>query len=139
MKYTELQNFIEKNNLLRFMRAAAGIYAITIDGYIAYIGESKNIYERCGQHIYKTENATLINEPKYLLLLSAKLGGHRIDCSPIEYCSEAQLRDRERYYIEKYEPSLNIQLAHSREEVCSLKIEELLEKLVYHIDEVKGK
>ena len=38
MKRNELQDFIEGMELLSKVHAAPGIYAITIDGYIAYIG-----------------------------------------------------------------------------------------------------
>lgn len=39
MKYTELNKFIDKNHLLeKNVKSAPGFYAITIDGYIVYIG-----------------------------------------------------------------------------------------------------
>ena len=86
MKRTEINDFIKENNLLETCKESAGIYAITIDNYVAYIGQSKNIFQRCSQHIYNIENAGFNHEKKYELLLAAKLGGHKIDCHYLEYC-----------------------------------------------------
>lgn len=38
MRYTEVDKFIEKNNLLKNVQAASGIYAITIDNVPVYVG-----------------------------------------------------------------------------------------------------
>lgn len=75
MKRADLREYILDNGLLESAYNEPGIYAITIDDYIAYIGQSKDVYRRCAQHIYNIENAAFANtERKYVLLLSARLG-----------------------------------------------------------------
>ena len=91
------------------------------------------MYRRCSEHIYRTQNAMLMGEKKYLLLLAAELGGHDIDCAPVEYCEEENLRDKENYYIETYKPCLNINMPGCRQDITDLKIEELLANLRYKI------
>jgi hypothetical protein len=44
MKYTDLDKYIKKNNLLVNVEAKSGIYAITIDNYIVYVGKAKDMY-----------------------------------------------------------------------------------------------
>lgn len=84
------------------------------------------MYRRCSEHIYKTQNAILNKEPKYLLLLSAQLGGHFIDCFSIELCIPDQLNERERYYIDALKPCLNINIGGARQDISKLKIEDIL-------------
>lgn len=38
MKYTDIDKFLEENNLLLNVEEKAGIYAITVDNQIVYIG-----------------------------------------------------------------------------------------------------
>lgn len=128
MKYTELNDFIEDGGLLQHTTNTPGIYAITIDDGIVYVGQSKNVYARCAQHIYHIENAVLNQEKKYLLLLSARLGGHRVDCYQIEICDQDVLTERENYYIEKFEPCLNILTPLGKQDIQSLKIKDVLNK-----------
>lgn len=52
MKRSELDDFIKENELMTIMPNQSGIYAITIDERIAYIGQSKKMYDRCRTHIY---------------------------------------------------------------------------------------
>ena len=128
MKRADLREFIIENKLLKTIPdSGCGIYAITIDGWIAYIGQSKDLYRRCAEHIYNVENAMLSKEKKYLLLLSAKLGGHTIDCHLIEKCDEDDLLKRERLYINEYKPILNTVVpGNSKNNVSNLKIEDIL-------------
>lgn len=126
MKLSELDRFIEKNNLLTKVENTSGIYAITIDEHIVYVGQSNNMCTRCRQHIYNTENAILSQEKKYLLLLSAELGGHRVDCHTLECCPEDKLLEVEEYYITKLNPILNILVNHKRKDISGLKIEDVL-------------
>lgn len=65
-----------------------------------------------------------------MLLLSAKLGGHDIDCLPIEYCKEEELNDKERHYITTLNPALNIIGFGEKHDISDMKIEELLSRLV---------
>lgn len=135
MKRTEITDFIRENNLLETCRESAGIYAITIDNYVAYVGQSKNIYQRCSQHIYNIENAGFNHEKKYELLLAAKLGGHKIDCHYLEYYGEAELTEREDYWIEFIMPPLNILTPLGKQDISKMRITELFYKCKWLIKE----
>lgn len=126
MKRTEIEGYVAANELLRGVGEEPGVYAITVDGQIVYVGMSKNLYQRCCQHIYNTQNAMLNQEHKYLLLLSAQLGGHQIDCMPLEYCDIELLRDKESWWIEDQQPILNILTPTGKQDITELKIEDVL-------------
>lgn len=129
MKRTEIEDYVAANELLIGVNENPGIYAITVDDQIVYIGMSKNLYQRCCQHIYNTQNAMLNQEDKYLLLLSANLGGHRIDCIPLEYCDISLLRDKEAWWIEDQQPLLNILTPSGKQDISELKIEDLINEV----------
>lgn len=135
MKKKDIQNFIVENGLLSTIPAnSAGIYAITIDGRVVYIGESKNLAQRCAQHIYNVENAMLNQEKKYLLLLSAKLGGHKVDCELVETCNLENRFERENYWITTTKPILNKNIyCEKRQEIDNLRIEDILNGEYYHL------
>ena len=134
MKYKELDSFIAENALLKTItNDVSGVYAITIDNYIVYVGQSKNLYRRCAQHIYNIENAMCNKEKKYLLLLSAKLGGHKVDCELIAEWDESELNECEDWFIEHANPCLNILTPHGKQEIKNLKIEDVLNALKHKI------
>lgn len=137
MRYSELDYYIAKNKLLKEVPKEAGIYAITVDDCIVYVGMSKDMRQRCSQHIYNTQNAMLNEEHKYLLLLAANLGGHKIDCMVLEFCDEEYLRKREAEYISLLEPILNIAMPGSRKDISDLKIDDLL-VYINNIKNIKG-
>lgn len=126
MKYTEIEGYVAANELLQGIGEEPGIYAITVDEQIVYVGMSKNLYQRCCQHIYHTQNAMLNGEQKYLLLLSAQLGGHNVDCIPLEYCDISVLRELEDRWIELESPILNILTPTGKHDISELKIEDLI-------------
>ena len=126
MKLEDLDKFIYEQDLLRDVEEKAGIYAITIDKRVVYVGQSKNIYQRCRSHIYNIFNAIYNKEKKYQLLLSAWLGGHRIDCFQLDYCDIDQLKEKENEWIEIYKPKLNILTPTGKNDISELRIEQLL-------------
>lgn len=126
MKQNEVEAYVSANNLLNDLRSSSGIYAITIDKRIVYVGQSINVRQRCLNHIYLIENAYFSKENKYRLLLSAKLGGHIIDCVDLVYCAPTDLDSMEDYFIEMYKPPLNILTPHGKNKVKDLMIEDLL-------------
>lgn len=126
MKYTDLDKFVKDNGLLEGIEAKAGIYGITVDNVVVYIGQSDNIKRRCGQHIYKTQNGMIVGERKYELLLAAQLGGHKVDCKVLEYCSEDELLDKETDFITFFQPLLNIQKNKNGKNVYNLKIDDII-------------
>lgn len=132
MKLSELDEFIEDNELLTTIKNEAGIYAIAINDEIAYIGKSKKMYDRCRTHIYNVQNAAFQSvEKKYKLLLAAQLGGERIDCFPLQYCDEDELGEYEDKYIEEIMPPLNILTPLGKQDISNLTIFELKDKLKY--------
>lgn len=131
MKRTEIDDYVADNQLLKGVTEEPGIYAITVDDQIVYVGMSKNLYQRCCQHIYNTQNAMLNQEHKYLLLLSAHLGGHNIDCKPLEYCKVPELRELEDRWIELEAPILNILTPTGKQSITQLKIEDVLEEVSF--------
>ena len=144
MKYTEIDKFIEKNNLLSSIeKDKSGIYAITIDDGVVYVGQGIDVYKRCSTHIYNIQNAMLNGEHKYLLLLAALLGGHKVDCRIIEYVEPKELTEYEDKYIEEFNPCLNILTPHGKQDISHLKIEDVLTNITYSWDEnfgyIKGK
>ena len=126
MKLEDLDKFIYEQDLLRDVEEKAGIYAITIDKRVVYVGQSKNIYQRCRSHIYNIFNAMYNKEKKYQLLLSAWLGGHRIDCFQLDYCDIDQLKEKENEWIKIYKPKLNILTPTGKNNISELRIEQLL-------------
>lgn len=102
MRLEDLDEFIDDWGLLLDCEPRAGIYCITVDMKIVYVGKSKNVQQRCRSHIYNIQNAMFNQEKKYLLLLSAFLGGHWVDCFPIQYCDIDCLSELEDRYIEEF-------------------------------------
>lgn len=138
MKRDELQDYIYSNGLLERCYNRPGIYAITIDNGIVYVGQSKDLYQRCSQHIYNIENAFFNKEKKYELLLAARIGGCRVDCQPIRYCEEEELREYEDRYIEELEPCLNILTPTGKNDISNLTIREVFEKIKFVFPDEKS-
>lgn len=126
MRWVDIDEFVVKNKLLQSMpELTPGVYCITIDKIVVYIGMSKDTRERCKQHIYNMENATLNGEHKYKLLLAAKLGGHDIDCYLVEKSEGDKKHEREVYYITTYNPILNVH-NNGVYSIDNLKIEDVI-------------
>lgn len=138
MKLCELDDFIENNELMTAMPYQSGIYAITIDERIAYIGQSKDMYSRCRTHIYNIQNAAFQGvDKKYKLLLAAQMGGHKVDCMPLITCDNDELAEQEDRYIERFMPPLNILTPLGKQDINNLTIFDLKDKLIYQITYIK--
>ena len=89
-----------------------GIYYISINGLIVYIGKSKNIEERLGAHLYHIHEETdESNSNKYKVLRAAKDNSIPIGFGVLEEVEdESMLAEREGFYIRKYLPALNYQI-----------------------------
>lgn len=140
MRLEDLDEFIDDWGLLLYCEQKPGIYCITVDRKIVYVGKSKNVYQRCRSHIYNIQNAMFNQEKKYLLLLSAFLGGHWVDCFPIQYCDIDCLSELEDRYIDEINPKLNILTPTGKNDISEMKIEQLLDEKYgcYRIDFVKN-
>lgn len=134
MKYTQIEQYVEDNRLLLHCPTGSGIYGITINDMVVYVGQAKNIYRRCCQHIYNTQNAMLNNEKKYLLLLGAQLGGYSVDCQLIQECKEEELNEVENYYISKIKPMLNIITPEGKQDISNLTLGDVLQHSRYNIN-----
>ena len=92
----------------------AGIYRITIDGFIVYIGKSNNMMIRLAEHIVAMQNP---DSHKYEILAEAKRKGHIVNFDKLydakstgySYLVE-EIGSTEGYYIRKHRPPLNAQI-----------------------------
>ncbi len=93
----------------------AGIYKISIDDIIVYIGKSDNMLWRLAQHYVALRLKK--NENKYKVLNEAKCRGHSVSFDVLRYARCARKSDiieeigsAEGEYIRKYRPPLNTQI-----------------------------
>lgn len=91
-----------------------GIYQISIDGQIVYIGKSKNMLRRLAQHWVGISTES---ERKYRILAEAKRHKHRVSCDVLYYAVELtpklieeELGEKEGEYIRELKPVLNTQI-----------------------------
>lgn len=91
-----------------------GIYKISIDNQIVYIGKSTNMLRRLAQHYVgvKTES-----KHKYRILAEAKRYKHNVNFDVLYYAVELtprlleeEIGEKEGEYIRAYMPDLNIQI-----------------------------
>lgn len=91
-----------------------GIYRITIDGVIVYIGKSKNMLYRLAEHFVGMK---IPKEHKYRILAEAKRRGHRVNFDVLSVASstlpseiEEEIGKAEGEFIRQYRPPLNTQI-----------------------------
>lgn len=85
----------------------SGIYCISVEDKILYIGRSKCMYDRIQQHLKAILNS---DEYKYDMLYDLVRNDYPISFDVIEYAEEANLAEREAYWINYYLPPLNTQI-----------------------------
>lgn len=92
-----------------------GIYKISIDGIVAYIGKSDNMLWRLAQHYTSLRSGDTAH--KYQILREAKQREHRVTFEVLCYAKskskddlEEELGAAEGYYIRKFRPLLNTQI-----------------------------
>ena len=83
----------------------AGIYSISIQGKIVYIGKSTDMEKRIAAHINHIEKQD--EGYKYVLLAAIT---EPIVFNVLERCEEEQLGQREAFWINQYVPILNYQI-----------------------------
>ena len=59
MRLEDLDEFIDDWGLLLDCEQRAGIYCITVDMKIVYVGKSKNVQQRCRSHIYNIQKCNV--------------------------------------------------------------------------------
>ena len=83
----------------------SGIYKIEINGEV-YIGSATSIYQRKHRHLHDLKNNKHVNGK--LQNKFNKYGECELVFSVLEYCDKIKLIDREQFYMDKLNPSLNI-------------------------------
>ena len=86
-----------------------GVYGITVNGMLVYIGKSIDLVSRRKQHwkaIFSAKDGKE-KEIKYQCLAAAMDKHFSIEFKIIEECEVDILEDRETYYIQEYIPILN--------------------------------
>lgn len=91
-----------------------GIYCISINGQIVYIGKSKNMLRRLAQHWVGIKTGS---ERKYRILAEAKQRHHKVSFDVCYYAVESdpellekELGEKEGEFIRKEKPVLNTQI-----------------------------
>ncbi len=116
--------YIREHDLCKGVGRVSGIYAITINQKIVYIGKAKNMESRTRCHIRNVINGYIT--PKYGLLLAALKKNNRVDCKEIKRCGENGLCDIEKLYINKYCLPLNRMMTNPSMNPKDLSLEQLL-------------
>lgn len=121
MSYGTLNNTYEENVYRMLKRRGlaeqfehAGIYKISIDDQIVYIGKSKNMLRRLAQHYVGIQTGS---ERKYRILAEAKRHKHNVNFDVLydaveltPRLIEEEIGEKEGEYIRAYLPVLNTQI-----------------------------
>jgi hypothetical protein len=100
--------------------AISGIYKITcIISSTYYIGSSKNVKRRIGEHFYRLRQG--IHDSKRFQYTWNKYGESAFVCEVLEECNEDQLLIKEKLYIDKLSPKLNGTLEVGRPPISNSK------------------
>ena len=83
-----------------------GIYTISIDGKIVYVGESSDLWNRAKQH-----RNNILNSDKVWYPLCRKFceRGHNVTFKVVEEVEPRLLREKEKQYIAICNPIFNLQ------------------------------
>ena len=92
----------------------SGIYSISIDGRVVYIGQSADLHSRAISHRYGILNS---QELWYPLVKSFLERGHEISFNVIESVNPKNLRAKEKDYIFLYQPLFNQQLSTNNQKI----------------------
>ena len=92
----------------------SGIYSISIDGRVVYIGQSADLHSRAISHRYNILNS---QELWYPLMKSFHERGHEISFSVIESVNPKNLKAKEKDYIFLYQPLFNQQLSTNNQKI----------------------
>lgn len=103
-KWNEEHNIFSDNLTKKYKHS--GVYCIKIDDEIVYIGQSKDMQRRVWDHIKSIKEGTEDNKYKYLH--AAEKDNRQIGFDVVEYVKEDKLLEREKHYISKYKPLLNV-------------------------------
>ena len=127
MKRLSARKFIKENGLCEGVKKVSGIYAITIDNRIVYIGQAINMESRTRKHIRHMING--YQREKYALLNAVRLLQHNVDCREVKECDKEELAKFEHAYIQNLFLPLNTLLSNNSPKPKELTPEELLKML----------
>ena len=92
----------------------SGIYSISIDGRVVYIGQSADLHSRAISHRHNILNS---QEVWYPLAKSFFERGHEISFNVIESINPKNLKAKEKDYIFLYQPLFNQQLSTNNQKI----------------------
>lgn len=92
----------------------SGIYSISIDGRVVYIGQSADLHSRAISHRYNILNS---QELWYPLMKNFLERGHEISFNVIESVNPKNLKMKEKDYIFLYQPLFNQQLSTNSQKI----------------------
>ena len=104
--------YLQQNWCQKFLNP--GIYSISINNKIVYVGKSTNMLYRMAEH---WASMTYPKENKYRVLSEAKCRNYNVKFDVL-YCAKSQTRNEleeeigeaEGYFIRKFRPPLNYQI-----------------------------
>lgn len=92
----------------------SGIYSISIDGRVVYIGQSADLHSRAISHRYNILNS---QELWYPLVKNFLEREHEISFNVIESVNPKNLKAKEKDYIFLYQPLFNQQLSTNNQKI----------------------
>lgn len=92
----------------------SGIYSISIDDRVVYIGQSADLHSRALSHRYNILNS---QELWYPLIKNFLERGHEISFNVIESVKPKNLKQKEKDYIFLYQPLFNQQLSTNNQKI----------------------
>ena len=115
MSYQEnMYKCLRKKHALRQKYEHAGIYSISIDDKLVYIGKSHNMLKRIAQHMVGIKN---MSEKKYGILAEHQREGRNVVFDVMYYAKSKKYKDieeeigqKEGELIRQYMPMLNTQI-----------------------------
>ena len=119
MSYSEnMYRYLRKKRGLCKKYEHAGIYSISLDDKLVYIGKSHNMLKRIAQHMVGIKLET---EKKYIIIAEKQRGGCAVNFDVIYYAKkedydsiEDEIGNREGELIREYMPPLNTQIPHEK-------------------------
>lgn len=126
MVRADVKEFIRSHGLLHDVGSESGIYAITVDGYVAYVGQSKDMQRRCFGHIYRALNKTPLSRKKYRILGDAWINKHVVDCKMLGRCGVSELDAKEKEMLKKYDPPLNTRMPDGPRDIREMTLQKLM-------------
>lgn len=121
LMHVEYEEFIEGIDY------SPGIYAITINNRIVYVGKAKKMRRRVRGHIRKV--LTGHERAKYRLLLEAINHKQRVRFVVLKNCLVDEIDLKEKMYLDSYYLPLNTQLSKHSPQPKGLTYKKLLKKL----------